>query len=104
MKCDAYRPTDATKYSFPFSCCNRHSERPCIDVNVNSADAHYKYNPSTDVTVYRIGCNQGVTRVLREVVFANIIFYGWIAVIFEVSIVVYDVVRDTFIISYSNTH
>ena len=73
------------KYSFPFSCCNRHSERPCIDVDVNNERAHYKYNPSTDVTVYRLGCNFGVTRALREVVFANIRFYGWIAFVLEVS-------------------
>ena len=83
--CICYRPADATKYSFPFSCCNRHAERPCIDVDVNNEGAHFKYNPSTDVTVYRVGCNLGVTRTLREVVFANLRFYGRIAFILEVS-------------------
>ena len=62
-----------------------HSERPCIDVDVNSKTAHHHYNPSTDVTVYRIGCNLGVTRTLREVVIANMRFYGWIAFVLEVS-------------------
>ena len=37
------------------------------------------------MTVYRIGCNLGVTRVLREVVLDNLRFYGWIAFILEAS-------------------
>ena len=80
-----YRSAKATKYSFPFSCCNLRSERPCINVDVNNADAHYKYSPTTDVTVYRIGCNLGVTRVLREVILDNLRYYGWIAFLFEVA-------------------
>jgi len=72
-------------YSFPFSCCNRHSERPCINVDVNNERSHFQYNPNTDVTVYRVGCNVGVTRRIREVVFAKLCLYGWIAFVLEAS-------------------
>jgi len=37
------------------------------------------------VTVYRLGCYLGVTREIREVLFANIRFYGWIAFILQAS-------------------
>ena len=80
------RSAEARKYSFPFSCCNRHSERPCISVDVNDNEkTHFQYNANTDVTVYRVGCNRGVTRQLREVVFAKILLYGWIVFVLEAS-------------------
>ena len=79
------RSPEARMFSFPFSCCSRRSERPCIDVDVNNKDAYFKYNPNTDVTVYRVGCNRGVTRQLRDVVFAKLRLYGWIAFVLEAS-------------------
>jgi len=80
-----YRSAETRKYSFPFSCCSRHTERPCISVDVNNENAHFQYSPNTDITVYRVGCGLGVTRRLREVVFANLRLYGWIVFALEAS-------------------
>jgi len=51
----------------------------------NNEKTHFKYNANTDVTVYRVGCNRGVTRQLREVVFAKLRLYGWIVFVLEAS-------------------
>ncbi|KAG8190029.1 hypothetical protein JTE90_000124 [Oedothorax gibbosus] len=72
----------------PFSCCNRDTNRPCVDTRIEDITYHSMYNYPIDLTLNTIGCRDALTNFLGHTIMLGVGLFAFLCLILWVAIMI----------------